>query len=189
MDEVRRVDTLPYIGLEHETVAITSFSMYYIPALLQTGDYARAIIKAIESKVSPYALDQRIEVTLRRQELLERDTPPRYWALLDEAVLHRQIGGPEVMRTQLDRILRSATNEHTTMQVISFDAGAHASPDSNFVILEFGEGSEQWPVVFVEGLTTNLYQERPAEIARYREAFENLRDAALSPRESMRLIS
>jgi len=178
----------PYIGLEQEAVAITSFSMYYVPALLQTSDYARAVIRGIERKIDPDALDQRVEARLRRHELLERESPPRYRALLDEAVLHREIGGPAVMAIQLDRILKSAADERVTVQVIPFDAGAHASADSNFVILEFDEQSHQRPVVYVEGLFNNRYQERPAEVARYREAAEYLRDAALSPRDSTSLI-
>jgi transcriptional regulator with XRE-family HTH domain len=178
----------PYLGLEQEAVTITTFSMYCVPALLQTSDYARAVIRAIERKISPDPLEQRVEARLRRQELLEKQSPPRYRALLDEAVLHREFGGPEVMAAQLDRILKSVSDERVTVQVIPFDAGAHASIDSNFVILEFSEESHQRPVIYVEGLFTNRYQERPVEIARYREAAEYLRDAALSPRDSTSLI-
>lgn len=179
----------PYIGLEQEAVAVTSFSSYCVPALLQTSDYARAVIRGIERKIDPGVLDQRVEARLRRHELLEKQSPPRYRALLDEAILHREIGGAAVMAAQLDRILKSAADERVTVQVIPFDAGAHASIDSNFVLLEFGEESQQRPVVFVEGLFTNRYQERPVEIARYREAAEYLRDAALSPRDSTSLIN
>jgi transcriptional regulator with XRE-family HTH domain len=92
----------PLLGLEQEAVAITSFSMYHVPALLQSGDYARAIIKGIERKIEPDVLDQRVEARLHRQRLLEQEAPPRYRVLLDEAVLHRQVGGPAIMRAQLD---------------------------------------------------------------------------------------
>ncbi|MGO8887003.1 MAG: helix-turn-helix domain-containing protein [Streptosporangiaceae bacterium] len=179
----------PLLGLEQEAIAITSYSMYYVPALIQTSEYARAIIKGIERKIAPAALDQRVEARLRRQNLLEQETPPRFRALLDEAVLRRQVGGPAVMQEQLDKILKSATAEQVTVQVVPFDAGAHASTDSNFVFLEFGENSPQRAVVFVEGLFSNRYQERPIEIERYREALEYLRDAALSPRDSTSLIT
>jgi transcriptional regulator with XRE-family HTH domain len=179
----------PYIGLEQEAVAITAFSMYWVPALLQTGDYARATIKSIERKIDPAVLEQRIEARLRRQELLERQTPPRYRALLDEAVLHRQVGGLAVMQAQLDKVLLCVAEEKATVQVIPFDVGAHASTDSNFDFFEFGSNSIQQPVVFVEGLFSNRYQERPIEIERYREALEYLRDAALSPRDSTNLIT
>jgi transcriptional regulator with XRE-family HTH domain len=179
----------PYIGLEQEAVAVTSFSMYYVPPLLQTSDYARAIIKGIARKIDPKILDQRVEARLHRQRLLERETPPRYRALFDEAVLHRQVGGSAVMRAQLDKILKFATDEIANVQVVPFDVGAHAAADSNFDLLEFGEDSLQGPVVYVEGLLSHLYQERPAEIARYREAIEYLRDSALNARDSMALIA
>jgi transcriptional regulator with XRE-family HTH domain len=179
----------PFIGLEQEAVAITSFSMYYIPPLLQTQDYARAIIRGIARRMDQRILDQRIEVRLRRQQVLERPSPPAYRALLDEAVLHRRVGGPAVMRAQLDKVLQCTADETAVVQVIPFTAGAHASADSNFDLLEFGDGSRQGPVVYVEGMLSSLYQERRAEILRYREAVEYLRDAALSTRDSVTLIA
>lgn len=179
----------PYIGLEQEAVAITSYSMYYVPPLLQTADYAREIIKGIARKMSPAVLDQRVQARIRRQDLLRQDSSPRYRALLDEAVLHRRVGGPAVMRAQLDKILRSADDADTSIQVIPFDVGAHSGADSNFDLLEFGENSWQGPVVYVEGLVSNLYQERPADVARYREAIEYLRDTALNARDSIALIA
>lgn len=179
----------PYIGLEQEAVAITSFSMYYVPSLLQTEAYARAIIKGIAPAMEPRILDQRVEARMRRKELLDRRPPPRYRALLDEAVLRRHVGGLAVMRAQLDNVLQRAAEDKATVQVIPFDIGEYGSVDSNFDLLEFGPDSPQRPVVFVEGLFNNLYQEKPAEIERYRESVENIRDAALSPRDSVALIA
>lgn len=179
----------PYIGLEQEAVAISAYSMYFVPALLQTSDYARVTMRAIERKMIPTVLDQRVEARLRRQELLDQQTPPRYRALLDEAVLRRQVGGPTVMRAQLAKIVKNVADEKATVQVIPFEVGAHASTDSNFVLMEFGDSSPQGPVVYVEGLFSNRYQERKVEIDRYREALEYLRDVALSPRESISLIA
>ena len=179
----------PLLGLEQEAAAITCFSNYLVPAQLQTADYARAIMRSIERRMDPDVLDRRVEARLRRQQLLERQAPPRYRALLDEAVLLRQVGGSTVMSAQLDKILKVTADEKAVVQVIPFDAGGHASTDSNFTFLEFGEGSVQRPVVYVEGLYTNRYLERPAEIERYREALEYLRDVALTPRESTGLIT
>lgn len=178
----------PYIGLEQAAVAITSFAMYSVPALLQTSEYARAIIRGIARRMDPKIVDQRVEARIRRQQLLEMETPPGYRAILDEAVLHRQVGGPAVLQAQLDKIVKFATEERAAVQVIPFDAGAHAGIDSNFDLLEFGESSAQGPVVYVEGLLGGLYQERPAEIRRYREAIEYLRDTALSTRDSVALM-
>ena len=179
----------PFLGLEQEAAAITSYSMYYVPALLQTADYARAIIKGIERKIAPDVLDQRVEARLRRQQLLEQEVPPRYRALLDEAVLRRQVGGLAIMRAQLDHMLAAIQGEKVTLQVITFEVGAHASTDSNFDFLEFGEDSHQRPMVYVEGLFNPRLLERPVEVERYREALEYLRDCALSPRDSTNLIT
>jgi transcriptional regulator with XRE-family HTH domain len=178
----------PYIGLEQEAVAITSFSMYFIHGLMQTEDYARAIIRGIERKIDSRILDERVEARLRRQELLTSEAPPRYRALLDEAVLHREIGGKAVLREQLHKILALAAEDRITVQVIPFSVGAHGSADSNFDLLEF-DRSLLPSLVFVEGLVSQLYLERPDEIKRYREALEYLRDVALSPRESLSLIA
>jgi len=178
----------PYIGFEQDATAITAFSMYWAPALLQTAEYARAVITGIARKIDPAVLERRIEVRLRRQQLLDREEPPRYRALLDEAVLHRQVGGANVMAGQLGRILELAQEEKVTVQVIPFEAGAHASADSNFELLEFSDTSLP-SIVFVEGMYSNLYQERPAEVVRYREAIEYLRDEALTPRESLNRIT
>jgi hypothetical protein len=96
----------PYIGLEQEATSIICFSMYYVPALLQTGAYAREIIRAIARKMDPKVHEQRVGARLRRQQLLEQDNRPRYRALLDEAVLRRRVGGPTVMANQLDKVLK-----------------------------------------------------------------------------------
>jgi transcriptional regulator with XRE-family HTH domain len=176
----------PYIGLEQEATSITAYSMYYVPALMQTEGYAKAIIKAILRKIDPAVHQERVEARLLRQKVLERSDPPRYRVLLDEAVLHRPVGGPAVMADQLAKVLELEQQAKVAVQVIPFDVGAHAAQDSNFVFFEFDKLS---PIVFVEGLIKHQYQERKADIDRYREAVEYLRDAALSPRDSVRRIA
>jgi transcriptional regulator with XRE-family HTH domain len=179
----------PYIGLEQEASAITSFSMYYIPALLQTADYARTIIKAIAPRMDPKIVNERVEARIRRQQLLEKEISPHYRALLDEAVLHRLVGGSTVMTSQFDKVLKHQEDQTAAVQIIPFSIGAHAGADSNFEFLEFGESSIHSPIVFVEGLFSNFYQERPVEIERYRESIDHLREASLSIRDSIALIS
>ena len=178
----------PYIGLEQEAIAITCYSAFYVPALLQTPDYAQAIIKAIAPKMDTSILKQRVEVRLRRQQLLEQNNRPRYRVLLDESALHRRVGGTALMAAQLDKVLAEVRHDKATVQVIPFDVGAHASADGYFVLLEFDEPHLS-PIVFLEGLTGNQYLERKDEIDRYRETVEYLRDCALSPRESQALIA
>ena len=174
----------PYIGLEAEATAITCYSVYYVPGLLQTEEYARALIKAIAPGIEPEACEQRIEVRLRRQQLLEQDNRPRYRVLLDEAVLYRRVGVAHVMYAQLSKILEAEEKDKAAVQVIPFDIGAHVAQDSNFVLLEFGELSLS-PVVYVEGLTGSRYLDRGADVDRYRETVEQLCDSALNPHDSM----
>jgi transcriptional regulator with XRE-family HTH domain len=173
----------PYIGLEAEATAITCYSMYYVPGLLQTEEYARALIKAIAPRIEPEVYEQRVEVRLRRQQLLEQGNRPRYRVLLDEAVLHCRVGGAQVMYAQLSKILEAEKKGQAAVQIIPFDIGAHAAQDSNFVLLEFDEPSVS-PVVYVEGLTGSRYIDREADVDRYREAVERLRDSALNQHES-----
>lgn len=173
----------PYIGLEAEATAITCYSMYYVPGLLQTEQYARALIKAIAPRIEPEVYEQRVEVRLRRQQLLEQEDRPRYRVLLDEAVLHRRVGGTQVMYAQLSKILEAEKKDQAAVQIIPFDVGAHAAQDSNFVLLEFDEPSVS-PVIYVEGLTGSRYIDREADVDRYREAVERLRDSALDQHES-----
>lgn len=178
----------PYFGLEQQATALIHFSMYFVHGLLQTEDYARAIIKGVNPKINPKVLDDRVKARLRRQQLLEQANRPRLRSLLDEGVLLRQVGGAQVMSAQLDKILQSVHAEKATVQVIPFTSGAHASADGDFTLLEFADSSLP-DLIYVEGLMSHLYQERPTEIARYRETLEHLRDAALSPRDSLSLIA
>ena len=179
----------PYLGLEQEATAITSYTMYYIPALLQTEEYTRIIIETIAPRMDPKILQQRVDVRVRRQQRLEERDRPRYRVLLDEAVLYRSVGGPAIMAAQLDKVLESERQNKVTVQVVRFDLGAHAAQDSNFILFEFEEKSGLSPVVFVEGLTGNQYLEKESDIGRYREAVEYLRDSALNPRDSVQRLT
>jgi len=178
----------PLIGLEQEAAAITCYSMNYIPGLLQTEDYARGIITTIAPKMDPHIVQQRVEARLRRQRLLQGNNRPRYHVVLDEAVLRRGVGGSALMVAQLDKVLEAVRHDKVTVQIIPFDSGAYAAADGYFVLLEFGHDSGLWPVVFIEGLSGNQYLERKADIARYRETIDYLRDRALDPPASMDLV-
>jgi hypothetical protein len=177
----------PLIGMEQSATSITSFGMYFLPPLLQSEDYARALVKGINPKMSEKVLDQRVKVRMERQKLLHGPTPPKYRVLLDEAVLRRHIGGPAVMRDQLDRILSLIREEKATVQVLPYTVGAYNAHDSNFTYYEFG-GTKLPDLVFVETLVNQLYMERPDELDRYSEALDDLRDSALNPRDSAKKI-
>ena len=173
----------PYVGLEQDASSITAYSLFYLHGLVQTEDYARAIIEAIAPRMEPAIHQQRLEARLRRQELLDQPGPPNFRLLVDEAVLRRPVGGPAVMAGQIVRILELSAAGKVRMQLIPFAAGAYSVGDVSFTLLEFKEPVLP-PVVFVEGLVANQYYERPVDVARYRESIENIRDSALGTRES-----
>jgi hypothetical protein len=146
------------------------------------------MITGIAKKIGVSVLQQRLEARLRRQKLLDQGKPLCYRALLDEAVLHRKVGGSSVVLEQLDKILPLAQDEKATVRVIPFDVDAHASADSNFEFQEFHDKAPP-DVVFAEGPHANLCKERTAEVERYREAIEYLRYESLPPRDSLHLIA
>jgi hypothetical protein len=162
----------PLIGLEQEATSITCYSMYYMPGLLQTEEYAELIITTAR---------------MRRQEVLG-DSGPLYSVLLDEMVFRRGVGTPSLMAAQVGKILQVVHNDRITVQVIPFKAGAYAAADSYFVLLEFEDESNLWPVVYIEGLTDNQYLQRGSDIARYRETVDYLRDRALDPNGSIEFM-
>jgi transcriptional regulator with XRE-family HTH domain len=176
-----------YVGLEAEAVGIKYYQSTIVPGLLQTPDYARAMYEAGVPKFTPERIDEHIEVRLRRQRLLAQNPPLRLDVILDEAVLHRVVGGPAVMRAQLERLIEVSKRPNVTMQVIPYSAGAHPAMDSTFNILEF-TGSVP-SVVYVEGLVGWIYVERPQDIDRYQQVFEHLRTVALSPQGSIELLA
>lgn len=178
----------PFIGFEQDATAITFYSMQYMPGLLQTEDYARGIIRAIAPQMDPQIVGQRVEARLRRQEVLERQDPPHYTALLDEAVLRRGVGGPAIMAAQFDKIIQAVSHDKATVQVIPFRVGAYAASDGNFILLEFDRDFDLGPIVYIEGLTANQYLERGADVARYRETIEYLLNLALSPQDSVQCM-
>jgi transcriptional regulator with XRE-family HTH domain len=173
----------PYIGLEQVASSITAYCMFYLHGLVQTDDYAREIVKAIAPKMDPAILQQRVEARRRRQELLEQPSPPNYRLLIDEAVLRRPVGSPALMTAQIAKLLELSAAGKVRIQLIPFEAGAYSVGDISFTLLEFTEPVLP-PVVYVEALAGNQYHERPVDVARYRESIENVRDSALSPRET-----
>jgi transcriptional regulator with XRE-family HTH domain len=179
----------PLIGLEQEAVSITCYSINYVPGLLQTQDYARGIIKTVAPKMDPQIVQQRTEARLRRQQLLEEDDRPRYQVVLDEAVMRRGVGGPELMAAQLEKILQTVRSGKAIVQIIPFAAGAYAAADGYFVLLEFEEDSNLWPIVFIEGLSGNQYLQHRSDIARYRETIEYLSSRALNLSDSVALMT
>jgi len=175
----------PYVGLEQAASSITSFSTFYVPALLQTEDYARGVIKKIAPKMDSDIFRQRVEVRMHRQQILEGDNHLRYRVLMDESALCRPVGGPELMIAQIDKILQIERDGKAAIQIIPFNCGVPAVGDSNFILLEFGDSTSISPLIFIESLTRNQYLQRKIDIERYNEAIGYLRYSALNPRDSV----
>ncbi|MGH3195766.1 MAG: helix-turn-helix domain-containing protein [Streptosporangiaceae bacterium] len=180
-----------YVGLEAEAASIRSFHPSVVPGLLQTEEYARAVHDAAEpessiTQLTPDVVEQRVKARLRRQRLLREINPLGFWAVLDEAVLHRVVGSPGVMERQLGHIAELASLRNVTVQVISYGAGAHPAPGSMFNILEFDAAVPD--VVYVEGLAGWIYIERPEDVSRYNRVFARLSEMALDSVKSTDLI-
>jgi hypothetical protein len=176
-----------FIGLEAAASSILDYESSLVPGLLQTEDYATAVVEGVLYDASPDVVRQRVEARLKRQTLLTQDVPPEFWAVIDEAALHRLVGGPGVMCGQLEALVDRAALPSVTVQVIPFESGAHPGMDSTFTILHLE--AEVADVVYIEGLAGHLYQESPADLQRYRRLFDQLRAIALSPKESLAKIS
>lgn len=176
-----------YIGLEAAAATISEYSAELVPGLLQTPDYYRAYLRAAPAAGDDEAIERKIAVRSSRQERLQADDPPQYWAVLNEAVIRRVVGGPEVMRAQLQHIATLAERTHVSVQVLAFKAGAHPAMDGSFTIHGFAEAQDP-SVVYLESQTSSLYLEKPPEVQRYQAMFNHLVAKALDPDESRHLI-
>lgn len=183
-----------FISLESQASAMRTLETSVVPGLLQTPEYARAVTRAAVSGLTDEAataderLDALVAVRLARQEVLHADPPLRLSAVLDEAVLRREVGGPEVMARQLGRLTEAARLPHVTLQVLPFAAGEHIGITGPFVIFSFSRTSDL-DVVVLDHLTSSLYLERKEDLRAYTEAFNALRIHALSPEESLDYIA
>jgi transcriptional regulator with XRE-family HTH domain len=176
-----------YLGLESAASEIRIYEVSLIPGLLQTEDYARAVISAGMMSSPREDIERRVELRMARQPALTRDDPPRLWAVLDEAALRRRVGGAGLMRLQLEHLLGLAALPSVAVQVIPFGGGAHPAMGRPFVILVFPERVDT-DVVYLEDLTSSLYLEDLAEVDRYNVFFNHLRATALSFDDSAALI-
>jgi transcriptional regulator with XRE-family HTH domain len=175
-----------FFGLEDGAVSIEQHAGPLVPGLLQTPAYARAVISAPDD-VPAADVERRVELRLRRQHLLARPHPPRLHMLLDEAALRREVGGPEVLAGQLDRLASLATQEHVVLQVLPFGAGAYQALGVAFTVFGFADPADA-RVVYLEQLTGNALLESAEEVGRYRAAFAESADRALAPDRSAELL-
>jgi transcriptional regulator with XRE-family HTH domain len=186
-------DALPswfeaYVGLEDGAKSLFTYQNQLVHGLMQTEEYAAALFAANQPALTADEVERRLAARATRQALLTAATPLRVWAVVDEAVLRRQVGGRAIMRAQLHRLLDIGAMSNVTLQVMPFDEGAHASMGTSFEVLQFPEQADT-AIVYIEDHTSSQYLEAAPDIERYTLIFDHLRASALAPERSAEFIS
>ena len=181
----------PYIGVEAEAAELDHYHDGLIPGLCQTVDYARALIAAVADTDDTDRVDGHAAVRIRRQQRLTGDAPLRFSAVFNESALHRVVGGVEVMREQLDHLLKMSELPNIDLRCLPFSAGAHAGTEGSFVLLRFPdviEGVNSGDAVYIEYAIGGLFLEKEPETAYYQGLYHKAQGAALGRQETRQLI-
>jgi len=186
-------DVLPhwfeaYVGLEEVATQIRAYEVQFVPGLLQTEDYARAVTLLGHDGEPPRDIERRVRLRMARQSVLDREEPPNLWAVIDEAVLRRPAGSPAIMHGQLKHLAELAQRPNVTIQIIPFQAGGHAAAGGPFSILRFAE-PDLPDVVYLEQLTSALYLDKPDTVDSYLRVMERICMEAATPADSAELIA
>jgi hypothetical protein len=176
-----------YLGLEAAATLIRTFELQFVHGLFQTEDYARAVTMLGHRAAPTGELDRRVSLRMKRQDLLQGDGAPRVWSVMDEAALRRPVGGHQVMRKQLDRLVEVAALPRVTVQVVPFRRGGHAGAGGSFTVLRFGQ-PDLPDVAYIEQLTSALYLERRTDVDHYMEVMNRLSAEALTPVGTIRFL-
>lgn len=177
-----------YVGLEEAATSIRAYEVQFVPGLLQTEEYARAIIMQGAPGVDPDEVERRVALRMGRQKLLTRENPPRYWVIMDEAALRRPMGGRDVHFAQIERLIDLVGEPNITLQVMPFRYGGHAADGGAFTIMRFPE-TDLPDVVYMEYLTGAHYIDKPEEVERYAAVMERLSVAGTSPDRTREILS
>jgi transcriptional regulator with XRE-family HTH domain len=177
-----------YLGLESAATSLARYHGEYVPGLLQTHDYARAVCRAFSPTASEDEIERRVKARIARQEGLAGPDGLQLWVVLNEAVLHRLVGSRAIMLEQLTKLNDVGETGSVTLQVLPYSAGAHPVMDTPFALLGF-EATGDPEIVYLEYPTGALYLENQDEVARYRRFFDHLRATSLSEAESRRLVT
>ncbi len=177
-----------YLGLEAAASVIRSFELQFVHGLFQTEAYARAITLLGHTAAPADEIDRRVSMRLKRQDLINGPDPPQVWSVIDEGALRRPVGGREVMRAQLKRLIEVTELRHVTVQVVPFARGGHAAAGGSFTILRFSE-SDALDVVYIEQLTSALYLDRREDVDHYLEVMNQLSTEALTPADTVRFLA
>ena len=185
-------DVLPsgfdiYVGLEAEASGLRSYETDVVHGLLQTTDYAAAVLRELRPRDSGEQVARGVDLRMQRQRLLDSDPPLDLWLILDEGAIRRNIGGAKVMRPQLEHLIQASRWSNVTLQVLGFETGAHAGLVGPFSILQFPERGDS-EVAYTESVGGMIYLEKEREVRACAEAFDRMRAAALSPAASIELI-
>jgi transcriptional regulator with XRE-family HTH domain len=186
-------DVLPtgfgiYVGLEAEAASLRVYEAQVVHGLLQTEEYARAVMTTVRRRHSPAEIERLVKLRMQRQEALVKAEPLELWIILDEAVIRRSMGPPDLMRRQLDHMCEVSLMPNVTLQILEFSSGLHPALNGPFVIIEFPERFDP-DVVYSEGVAGQSYiEERDREVRARVEAFDLLRATALPPSDSAELI-
>jgi hypothetical protein len=177
-----------YIAFETEASRVQIFTLGYVPGLMQTAEYARALMRAVPVRRTEEQLDNEVAARLHRQQRLSSaENPLELVAVIDEAVLHRPVGGPDGLREQLDHLITLAGLATVTLHVLPTAVGAHAALASGFSVLHFGDLDEP-DMTYIEHTVGALMLDKDGDVARARLAFEHVLSDALDPAESLALI-
>ena len=177
-----------FVGLEEAAQLIRVYEVQFVPGLLQTEEYARAIIMQGAPGVDPEEVERRVALRMGRQKLLTRENPPRYWVIMDEAALRRPMGGRDVHFAQLERLIDLVGEPNITLQVMPFRYGGHAADGGAFTIMRFPE-TDLPDVVYMEYLTGAHYIDKPEEVERYAAVMERLSVAGTSPDRTREILT
>jgi transcriptional regulator with XRE-family HTH domain len=186
-------DVLPpwfrtYVDLESAATLIRTYEGQFVPGLLQTDDYMRAVVRGAHLEESSDEVGRRVRLRMARQTLLTREHPPRLWAVVDEAALRRPVGGPGVMKGQLERLLDATELPNVTLQVLPLDTGAHPAMVGSFSVLRFPD-QELPDVVYLEHLTGASYLNKPDEVDQYLHVMESICVRAAAPDQTVELLN
>jgi transcriptional regulator with XRE-family HTH domain len=173
-----------YLGLEEGAALIRSYEVQFVHGLMQSEGYARAVTQIGRKGVAADEIERRVSVRMQRQNLLTKPDPPKMWAVMDEAVLRRPVGGRQVMREQVKHLLELSGLPHVTLQVVPFDRGAHAGSGGAFTILRFAE-HDLPDIVYIEQLTSAVYLEKREDVDYYLEVMDQLSSQADTPKSSV----
>lgn len=185
-------DVLPtwfqaFVGLEEAAARIRTYEVQFVPGLLQTKEYARAVVTAGSAGIGAEEISRRVDLRLERQRMLDRPDGPVFWAVIDEAALRRPIGGVEVMRAQIEHLIELMRQPKITIQIMPFSFGGHSAEGGAFSVLRFPD-SDLPDVVYVEQLASALYLDKREDVDRYTEVMERLCAVSTTPDETVELL-